>query len=68
MKNIKDIKDEFTLEHGEEVIYPHKFVKGYKNYPKDDDITDIDCKGQASWESVMEGFVCNKCEFYTGVK
>jgi len=56
------------LKHNEVVKYPHKRVNGNMNYPKDEDITDIDCDGIVTWEEALECLVCNKCQLYTGVK
>lgn len=30
--------------------------------------SDEDCDGEVYWEEVMEGYVCTKCNLYTGVK
>jgi len=47
---------------------PHNKVLGNMNFPKDEDYTDEPCDGDVSWEPVLEGFVCSKCQLYTGVK
>ena len=30
--------------------------------------TDEDCDGEVYWEEGLEGYVCTKCELYTGIK
>lgn len=46
----------------------HNVVKGDMNFPKDDDFTDTPCDGEVMWDSVLEGFLCSKCQLYTGSK
>jgi hypothetical protein len=64
MKNIKDMSDEEleNVKHGEEVVFRHKTFIDYYNHNEEH------CNGIVRWDNVLEGFVCNKCALYTGVK
>ena len=44
------------------VEMPHNI---WKNYWAE---LDSPCDGQVYWEPGMEGYVCTKCELYTGIK
>lgn len=49
--------------HGEKIILKHNCYIDYStNNGKEE------CKGEVYWESVLEGFVCSKCDLYTGIK
>jgi hypothetical protein len=46
----------------------HNIVKGNMNFPKDEDYTDIPCDGEEVWDEGLEGYICSKCQLYTGTK
>ena len=48
--------------HGEKIELKHPF---FNNYIED---TGKECNGEVFWDEVLEGFVCSKCNLYTGVK
>ena len=54
---IKILPDKLTGKDREHKVFINYF-----------DSTDEDCDGEVYWEEVMEGYVCTKCNLYTGVK
>jgi len=45
----------------------HKKVIGNINLGTDEEVDEI-CDGELYWEEVNEGYMCTKCQFYTGSK
>lgn len=46
----------------------HNKVIGIKNFPNPDDYTNIPCDGKLVYDEGLEGYVCDKCEYYDGLK
>lgn len=49
--------------HKKVIVLPPTKDCGYNEV-----ITDEDCDGETYWDEALEGYVCTKCDLYTGIK
>ena len=48
------------MKHKKHIVPDNDWSKEYS--------TDEDCKGTLTYDEVLEGNVCNKCDYYDGIK
>jgi len=49
-------------EHGDKIKLEHPKWINYYEFTKEI------CDGEVYWEEGLDGYVCTKCELYTGIK